>query len=159
MSDVEKAINQLVAYLGGLDPRGLYALVGIGVFLVLVAIIVGLRRRGGVEPKVDPKLEAYEQAMPQPTPPVSAPPEAPAVRLTLAQRQIAEMVETSSLSGLGGFCIFLMLITWGISAVVFVSAKSVMQEIVAVLIWIGGNTMFGVGAIVNRDRTYRIYKP
>jgi hypothetical protein len=158
MGDVEKALGQLASYLNAMDPRTLYAFVGIGIFLVLVATIAGLRTRREAQPQHAPPSETYEQITAPaelPPPPPVLPPSPPSA----ADRQIAEMIETSEMTGFGNFCVFLMVVTWFISAAVFISAKGALQEVVGVLIWIGGNTMFGIGALLNRQRRYKFYRP
>lgn len=102
-------------------------------------------------------MEAFERTMP---PPAGSPPESPLWKNAGdVDRQIAEMTETSQLTGFGSFCVLMMLLTWIISIFVFLSAKGALQEVVGLLIWIGGNTMFGVGALISRQRKYRIYQP
>ncbi|MFT4117503.1 hypothetical protein [Bradyrhizobium sp.] len=157
MSDFEKTARLIGDYLSGLDPTVVYGIMGGGVLLFLVALLVAASRRKTVP---DPVLQALDEAAPLgPAPPQPPPPVPPPHAPTLRDRMIAEMTETSSLNGFGGFCVALMILNWIIAALVFLAAASAPQQAVAALIWIGGNTFFGLAALLNRERKYRVYKP
>lgn len=154
MSDYEKAARYFAGQLAALDINIVYGLIGAGVLLFLIAILVAVTRW---RRQPDPLVEALEEAMPRgPMPPQSPPPvRAP----TLQDRLIAEIVETSSLSGFGGFCVALLIVNWIVSGLFFLGANGAPQQAVGALMWIGGNTFFGLGALLNRERKYRVYKP
>jgi hypothetical protein len=38
----------------------------------------------------------------------------------------------------------------------FLASNGAIQQAVAALVWIGGSTMFGIGALLNRTRKYRV---
>jgi hypothetical protein len=138
-----------------LEPMAQNVLIGIGALLALIIVAV-LIARARQRPSSEAELEsaAYDKTMMPPVPPAPQPPPP----LPQGPVMIAEMVEENTLTGFGGFCVVLMIFTWIVAVFVFASAKSAPQETVALLIWIGGNTMFGVGALLNQQKRYKIYK-
>jgi len=70
--------------------------------------------------------------------------------------KIANMVESVSITGFGRFCVFLMILNWFVSLVMYMVGPTITQQMAALLVWIGGNTMFGIGVMANQTRTYQV---
>lgn len=84
----------------------------------------------------------------QPIPPALVPlPEA-------EQRHVAEFIERARFTGGGMTCVVLLVLWNLLFPLLFFSAKSVLQEAVMVLLWIGGNQVFIGGAAIGRTRSY-----
>jgi hypothetical protein len=73
--------------------------------------------------------------------------------------EIARIVEQVWFSG-GGLIavILLMLHNWLMFYLFFAATKSAVQEASLGTLWIAGNVLFGVGAIIGRRRTYRVLR-
>ena len=72
--------------------------------------------------------------------------------------QIAHITEHIMFSGGGAFAV-LMLVLFNIAlGITFIAVPNVLQQIVAVLSWIGWNILWGIGAIIGRRRTYMVYR-
>jgi hypothetical protein len=76
----------------------------------------------------------------------------------LASRELANIVEETTPTTWGGFCIGMIVVTAIGSFLAFAAATTVFQQIEAGVVWIGGTIMFGIGAALNQKRTYTVYR-
>lgn len=164
MDEAEKLLTLLQQHWEQLDQPTAHALAGVSVLVflfvavALISLVVRARRNRLVTDQQEPTLSDVESET-GPAPPPIPPPVFQSDAELLAERHIADIVQNDRLGGFGGFCVALMVLTWIISIVTFVVATTTFTQMIALLIWIGGNTMFGLGVLLDRKRTYRVYKP
>jgi hypothetical protein len=150
---MDKMIEQAAQMLNGLPYGASYAVILVGGALLVAGVISLVRRASGRRGEIQVDQRA-EPIVADPVSPPIAPQSVPPPSGT--QRRALEIVESTSLNGFGGFCVFLMLLNWVIAGFMFLASSGAIQEAVAALVWIGGNTMFGMGAALNRQRKYRV---
>lgn len=72
--------------------------------------------------------------------------------------QIAQIDEIETFTS-GGVAALVMLVIFNVfSFAGFMIANGAIQQAVAALIWIGWNVVWGLGAILGRQRSYRVYR-
>lgn len=68
------------------------------------------------------------------------------------------MIETASYSIVGGVCVLLLLANWLVAVFLLIVARTGQDQLVALLIWIGGSVFFGVGVLAGRRRQMLVYR-
>ena len=68
--------------------------------------------------------------------------------------EIARIEEKVWFSINGTIAVLMLVLCNFIAVMNFSTSKTVLQETVAALIWIGSNVLWGTGAIIGRKRTY-----
>lgn len=76
----------------------------------------------------------------------------------LRSREMATIVESASLSGFGGLCVVMLVLTTLIAGGMYGSAKTIFQEIAAGVGWMGFSILFGIGAVMGQRRSYTVYR-
>jgi hypothetical protein len=106
----------------------LYAIAGVILLAVIIAIIVQVKSRKNMQ-----------MAWTQPT-----------------RTETANIEEIVAFSGGGVVCLILLILHQiGIMLAFATTSEGIQQAAVGTL-WIGGNTLWGIGIIVGRTRTYRV---
>lgn len=72
--------------------------------------------------------------------------------------ELATIRETIVLTSGGGLALVLMVLHNILIVVTFFTARTVLQETVMLLGWIGGNLLLGLGVALGRRRTYTAYR-
>lgn len=163
MDEAEKLLALLQQQWEKLDQPTAYALAAVSVLVfllvavALISLVVRARRNRLVTDQEQPLGDAAQDS--EPAPPPIPPPVFQSDAELLAERHIADIVQNDRLGGFGGFCVALIIVNWIVSGITLVMATTPFIQMIALLIWIGGNTMFGLGALLDRKRTYSVYKP
>jgi cytochrome b561 len=76
----------------------------------------------------------------------------------LQARELAKITEEISMTGWGGFCVVMLVLTVAGSIGSYAAAKTVFQQIEAGVSLMAGLILFGLGSALGRRRTYTIYR-